>query len=179
MNGAEVAWAFVLKRVCFFGLGLLGITNMAVQASEVPQKTNGSESKVLLVQEQVSVRELMRLETALALSDARQALRHSQTRHARQAGRIRAPGQGPYQRLELPDTNVRLKSIYGVGKKLVARIQVGDRQLTYINGRPRPVGATSGESVYLLKSIEGQCVTLQRKQVQQRVCFDTSGAGTP
>lgn len=115
-----------------------------------------------LAAEQMSVRELMRLETEIALERARgRARNHSYPDSV--AGR---PEQGR--------DGLKLVAIYGVGSKLLAQVLVGSRPQVYLHGQALPVGAKPGAQVYRLRGITGSCVQLERQGEAHTLCLHPS-----
>lgn len=118
-----------------------------------------------LATEQVSVRELMRLDTARALEDARSAQRkdNSLAPSADQANRYTRSG------------SLKLVAIYGVGTKLLAEVLVGQQPHMYVRGRALPIGFKGGDtSAYMLRGISGSCVQLERKLESHILCLQTA-----
>ena len=113
--------------------------------------------------EQMSVRELMRLDTALAVSQAHSALRGQ-----------RRSGPSDSQTALAQSGALKLVAIYGVGKKLLAEVMVGTQPHIYIRGKPFPVGQDGVESAYLLRGITGSCIQLERKQESHTLCLHPS-----
>ncbi|MAK56734.1 MAG: hypothetical protein CML17_12980 [Pusillimonas sp.] len=143
------------------------ISDSSVRADDIGK----ASADPALTQELISVRALMRMEMALALDRARQ-----QSKRLNEKTNMLASGAS---RLELPASELRLTALYGTGQKLVAEVQAGTRTLTYINGKPWPVGVTSGQTAYRLISIKGRCLTLVRQDRSQRVCLDAGPGGKP
>lgn len=114
--------------------------------------------------DQMSVRELMRLDTALALEQSRNKLRKAGS--SPQAGHRRG-GIAHSGALELV-------AIYGVGKKLLAEVNIGAQPHIYLRGQSLPVGAQAGAAVYLLKGISGSCVHLERQEETHTLCLPKS-----
>lgn len=113
--------------------------------------------------EQMSVRELMRLDTAVAVSQAQSALRGQ-----------RRTGSADSQTALAQSGALKLVAIYGVGKKLLAEVMVGTQPHIYMRGKPFPVGQDGVESAYLLRGITGSCVQLERKQESHTLCLHPS-----
>ncbi len=117
-----------------------------------------------LAAEQISVRELIRLETALALSQARRKLQEASL-----------PGEAGHD-ASGQRTAPRLVAIYGVGKKLAAEVRIGADTHLYMNGHPLPVGQRkAGKSVYTLRALDSACVRLERESRETQLCL----AGQP
>lgn len=117
-----------------------------------------------LAADQMSVRELMRLDTDLALSDARNRLRELARgrQGAEQPGGMAQSG------------SLKLVSIYGVGKNLLAEVAAGSRNYVYMRGQPGPIGQPADASLYQLRGINGSCVQLERGQESHTLCLRPS-----
>ena len=96
--------------------------------------------------ETLSVRELMH-------QDLRTAL---QTPQAGDPGRT-VSGQGGPGILE-----PRLVALYGVGRALMAEVQVGRQAYLYVRGQAWPAGHVGDRGVYQLRGMNGACVQLER-----------------
>ncbi len=109
----------------------------------------------------MSVRELMRLDTALALEHAKKSLgmQDSSGSGTRASNRMTHSG------------SLNLVAIYGVGKKLLAEITVGTQPYVYMRGQALPVGVKADPSAYLLRGISGSCVHLERKDEAHTLCL--------
>ncbi|HUH58462.1 MAG TPA: hypothetical protein VL001_00150 [Candidimonas sp.] len=116
-----------------------------------------------LATEQMSVRELMRLDTARALDDARTAPRkdNALATAANQSGRYAQSG------------SLKLVAIYGVGKKLLAEVVVGQQNQMYMRGRALPIGVKEGDASasYMLRGISDSCVQLERQLESHILCL--------
>ena len=122
-----------------------------------------------LTREQMSVRELMRLDTALALSLAHSKLKAQPPKRAQSY---------PDSRAVLPAaTTPRLQAIYGVGKKLMAEVMIGSRPYVYMHGMPLPVGGRNEQSVYRSRGIDGRCIALERDEERLSLCLEPSVVG--
>ncbi|MER1968327.1 hypothetical protein [Castellaniella sp. GW247-6E4] len=103
-----------------------------------------------------SVRELLR-------RDIREALQSPVTRGggaaARPAGAVPA-GARP-----------RLMAMYGVGRDLMAEVQVGSRAFLYVRGQALPVGHTGDAAVYRLRDMNGACIQLERGEDRHSLCL--------
>ncbi len=113
-----------------------------------------------LASQQMSVRELMRLDTALALEQARARLRQQKSGHA-MADNSSIAHSGP----------LKLVAIYGVGKKLLAEVVVGHRRHVYMRGQAWAVGMKDSPSAYRLRGISASCVHLERNDEQHTLCL--------
>lgn len=110
--------------------------------------------------QQMSVRELMRLDTALALEQARARLR--QHKHGQSM-----PGHSPL----MHSGSLKLVAIYGVGKKLLAEVVIDQRKHVYMRGQSWAVGVKPDTSAYRLKGISGTCVHLERDGEGHTLCL--------
>lgn len=117
-----------------------------------------------LVAEQMSVRELMRLDTALALNHVKEKLR-ARHKSGAAADDIRALAQ---------NGSVNLVAIYGVGKKLLAEVRVGSQSYVYMHGRVLPVGLKTSSTALLLRGITASCVQLERDEQSHTLCLHPS-----
>lgn len=120
-----------------------------------------------LLQDQLSVRELMRL-------DAEQALQR-----LRKGGASPSPVLSPSQ---LPDSQrhsrlpPRLVAIYGVGNRLLAEITWKGQSYVYLKGQPSPVGRNSHASLRL-QTLSSRCATLRDDEQRFELCLGHSGSG--
>lgn len=110
--------------------------------------------------DQMSVRELMRIDTEHALGQARS--------HSAQQGR----------RLGRPERTVRkmageprLAAIYGVGRQLIAEVVVDQVIYLYRYGQALPVGVAPGDDVLLLQKISTSCVDLKNAERAHHLCL--------
>ena len=136
----------VLTMLCFSPAG---------RASEVDE----------LASDQISVRELMRLETALALK-----------RHRTDAGSRPSGATEPRHEALGELASTKLLAIYGVGRKLMAEVQVGGQTLLFVRGRPEAVGPGRKHAMRLV-DISGRCVELTMQGRRQSLCASLPGAG--
>lgn len=114
-----------------------------------------------LATDQMSVRELMRLDTEQALGNARKNLRKADKEAAGTEGGNRYAHSGV----------LKLVAIYGVGKKLLAEVMVGTQPYVYMRGQALPVGVKASASAYMLRSISDSCVQLERKDEAHTLCL--------
>lgn len=114
-----------------------------------------------LASQQMSVRELMRLDTALALEQARSRLHRQGAEHGRPETRSLLAQSGA----------LRLLAIYGVGKKLLAEVMIDERTHVYMRGQAWAVGVKAGPSAYRLLGISGSCVHLERAGEEHTLCL--------
>jgi len=114
-----------------------------------------------LAADRMSVHELMRLDTALAVVQARNRL-HSHDK--------KISGTDTHE-LVAQSGALKLVAIYGVGKKLLAEVKVGARPYLYMRGHSMPVGVKTGADVFQLKGISGTCVQLERKAESHTLCL--------
>ncbi|MFV0284011.1 MAG: hypothetical protein ACK5JE_09500 [Castellaniella sp.] len=104
-----------------------------------------------------SVRELMQL-------DLREA---QQTASGSSASRQRT---GP-ESLARPVLEPRLVALYGVGRALMAEVQVGRRAYLYVRGQAWPAGHVGDRGVYQLRGMNGGCVQLERGKDRHSLCL--------
>lgn len=119
-----------------------------------------------LAADQMTVRELMRL-------DADQALAQTRARLAAQKN-PRSPVQGIVSKAVHGSAAPRLVAIYGVGKKLLAEVLVGSQPYVYMRGQALPVGAKPGAALLMLRGITGSCVQLERQDETHTLCLHPS-----
>lgn len=65
----------------------------------------------------------------------------------------------------------RLVALYGVGKALMAEVQVGNQAYLYIRGQTYPAGHLGDKRVYQLKAMNGACVQLEKEQDRHSLCL--------
>jgi hypothetical protein len=103
-----------------------------------------------------SVRELLQ-------QDLQEALRTSI-----QDPGVATPGIKPSVR---PVMAPRLVALYGVGRALMAEVQVGQRAYLYVRGQPFPAGHTGDSGVYQLRGMNGACIQLERGEDRHSLCL--------
>lgn len=115
-------------------------------------------------QRDMAVRELMRLDTELALAALRQQLQEQERRHAKSA----RPG---------PDRSgpLTLTAIYGVGNRLLAEVIIDSTPQVFMRGRPRAIDNGVPDSGFRLRGISGSCVDLERHAQQHTLCLSRPG----
>lgn len=91
--------------------------------------------------------------------DMQQALKNSQQ------------NQSLDKSLVLPVLAPRLVALYGVGKSLMAEIQVGNQAYLYIRGQPYPAGYRGDNRVYRLVAMNGACVQLEKGEDKHSLCL--------
>jgi hypothetical protein len=109
--------------------------------------------------ETVSVRELMQ-------QDLRDAL-HEAAQRAKATHAAVAEGGGLARPLLAP----RLVALYGVGKALMAEVQVGRQAYLYVRGQAWPAGHAGDHGVYQLRGMNGACVQLERGEDRHSLCL--------
>ena len=114
-----------------------------------------------LAQDQISVLELMRLDTALALNQTKDKL------HSRNREMSAADSEGP----SAGSGRVRLVAIYGVGKKLLAEVHIGSKPHVYMRGSALPIGVSANPSTFRLRGITGSCIQLESKNEAHTLCL--------
>ncbi|MGB6155175.1 MAG: hypothetical protein WBF60_04630 [Castellaniella sp.] len=65
----------------------------------------------------------------------------------------------------------RLVALYGVGRALMAEVQVGQRAYMYVRGQPFPAGHTGDSGVYQLRGMNGACIQLERGEDRHSLCL--------
>lgn len=114
-----------------------------------------------LIDDQVSVRELMRLDTEQALARARARSSTSTHLASETAQRVSRSMNG----------DPRLAAIYGVGHQLMAEVVLDHVVYVYRRGQALPVGIAPGDGVYVLKSISSSCIELKKQDVLHHLCL--------
>lgn len=104
-----------------------------------------------------SVRELMR-------QDLRDALRSASDGPAGRPDAGREMGVRPV-------LEPRLVAMYGVGRTLMAEVQVGRRAYLYVRGQAWPAGHAGDRGVYRLRGMNGACVQLERGEDRHSLCL--------
>lgn len=91
---------------------------------------------------------------------------------------LRSPAGGPDRRTETgpalgirPVLEPRLVALYGVGRTLMAEVQVGRRAYLYVRGQAWPAGHAGDRGVYQLRGMNGACVQLERGQDRHSLCL--------
>lgn len=113
------------------------------------------------IADQMSVRELMRLESAFAVKQA-------QARVAKASPSGLPPETGEQL---ARSGRLQLVAIYGVGKKLMAEVVIDHQNHLYLRGRASAVGVKPSSSAYLLRGISGSCVQLERADEAHTLCL--------
>ncbi|GAA0220142.1 hypothetical protein GCM10009125_06400 [Castellaniella daejeonensis] len=70
-----------------------------------------------------------------------------------------------------PVLEPRLVALYGVGRALMAEVQVGRRAYLYVRGQAWPAGHAGDPGVYQLRGMNGACVQLERGQDRHSLCL--------
>lgn len=116
--------------------------------------------------DQISVRELMQLDTEHALKLAR--------------GR----SSGPERTVSRPERTARsmlgepsLTAIYGVGNQLMAEVVVDHVIYLYRHGQALPVGVAPGDDILLLQRISASCVDLKNADRTHLMCLSPTQWG--
>lgn len=122
-----------------------------------------------LASDQISVRELMRLETAQAL----QRLRAGPSAFPQGGAPPRAASEAIASAAGEP---ARLLAIYGVGRKLMAEVRADGQTLLFMRGRPEAVGPGRAHAMRLL-DISSQCVEISLHGRRESLCAPSPGAG--
>ncbi|MDY0308512.1 MAG: hypothetical protein RBR29_01790 [Castellaniella sp.] len=70
-----------------------------------------------------------------------------------------------------PVLEPRLVALYGVGRALMAEVQVGRRAYLYVRGQAWPAGHAGDRGVYQLRGMNGACVQLERGDDRHSLCL--------
>lgn len=73
-----------------------------------------------------------------------------------------------------PTDQLRLKAMYGVGKRVLAEVQWNGRDYIYLKGQTWPLGNTSSNTLRLL-SMAGRCITLAHQDQTHQLCVASPG----
>lgn len=140
-GGMPAARRLVLCLACL----VVGAGAARARAASPPDPAESWETQ--------SVRELMQ-------QDLREAL---------QAPARRSGGEpsGPVRPVLAP----RLVALYGVGKALMAEVQVGRQAYLYVRGQTFPAGHAGDPGVYRLRGMNGACVQLERGEDRHSLCL--------
>lgn len=111
--------------------------------------------------EQISVRELMRLESAQAITQARMG----------GADPTQTSSAWPQQGSGAQDTELILIAIYGSGTRLLAQVNIGGDHYLFEQGRAHASGRHSKETEYVLDSISKSCVRLLHGETRHTLCL--------
>lgn len=65
----------------------------------------------------------------------------------------------------------RLVAMYGVGRALMAEVQVGRQAFLYVRGQAYPAGHAGDKGVYQLRGMNGSCVQLERGEDRHSLCL--------
>lgn len=124
-----------------------------------------------LAAEQITVRELMRLETEIALENARRRKQQG----AGVAGAVVASASRGGVTPGEASGSLRLVGIYGVGKRLFAEVRNGERALLFLKGNSLPLGQPQAGGQYRLKAFVGSCVRLDDHGRETELCLNSGG----
>lgn len=113
-----------------------------------------------LSDDQVTVRELMRLDADLALKLARE----------RGSGLMPAVDR-PQRVSRTMSGEPRLAAIYGVGRTLMAEVVMDHMVYLYRHGQALPVGVAPGDEVYLLSTISTSCIEITKSDDSHHLCL--------
>lgn len=157
------------------GLSDTNQSNESPLSSNVAGSNQASDAELFdqsLLNDQLSVRELMRLEMAEALEAARQK-RLIQRQKSKSSGWV-GPKTGSNQDSEDALGSPKLLAIYGVGKQLWAEVKVGTKTLLFKHDQAVPIGFKPGNTPYRLQSISTRCVSLSVEGEQKEYCLSLS-----
>lgn len=135
------------------------LTLLLMQSVGVPAHALSREDG--LIDDQVSVRELMRLDTEQALTLAR----------ARSSASNHLASQNTQRVSRSMSGDPRLAAIYGVGRQLMAEVLLDHVVYVYRRGQALPVGIAPGDDVYVLKSISTSCIELKKQDDLHHLCL--------
>ncbi|NYT66518.1 hypothetical protein H0A58_11145 [Alcaligenaceae bacterium] len=147
----------------------VGVSALVLALAVTPASSNAASSKSAApsvdadIGGAMAVRELMRLDTELALNATRSRLKEADKRSETALALSDQPGG-----------QLKLVAIYGVGKRLLAEVLVGNQPYVYLRGQPLPIGAKPGSRVYKLGGISGSCVQLERQDEAHTLCLHPS-----
>ena len=148
-------WALVLLVL---GSGLLPVWAQAVPDGGQPSGPADMRSPAESAEarwETQSVRDLMQQDLRTALQAAPD-------------GAVGPAGAGTrVQPLLAP----RLVALYGVGRALMAEVQVGHQAYLYVRGQAWPAGHVGDRGVYQLRGMNGACVQLERGEDRHSLCL--------
>lgn len=146
---------YVYRNMLRYGTALFILQSIGMSAHALP-RVDG------LISDQLSVRELMRLDTEQALTLARaRSSTPDQPVSERNTQRVSRSMNG----------DPRLAAIYGVGRQLMAEIVLDHVIYLYRRGQALPVGVAPGDDVYLLQSISTSCIELKKSDASHRLCL--------
>lgn len=118
-----------------------------------------------LLADQVSVRELMRLETAQVLHRVRNMPGYGPNRDSR--------ARAGHPAAQMGTGAMRLVAIYGVGRKLMAEVQIDGQSLLFMRGRLQAIGPGKAHEMRLL-SMNSRCVELALGERRESLCAPAS-----
>lgn len=146
---------YVSRNMLRYGAALLILQFTSMSAHALP-RVDG------LISDQLSVRELMRLDTEQALTLARaRSSTPDQPASDRNTRRVSRNMNG----------DPRLAAIYGVGRQLMAEVVLDHVIYLYRRGQALPVGVAPGDDVYLLQSISTSCIELKKSDTSHHLCL--------
>jgi hypothetical protein len=157
-----------LRNVAGLSFGLLAHTCIAsVPSLPVDQGALAVQKPAVEWPETATVQELLRLDTQSAL---KRAIARLGVSPAGVPDRNRATSKDPSLAHVRPADRMRLKAIYGVGKRLAADVEINGELYRY--RRPGALrGGAAARNSYLLVSIDGSCVQMKKAGAARTVCL--------
>lgn len=152
MKKSERVYRTLCRHAAILSLVQMSCTGMSAHA--LPQADD-------LISDQLSVRELMRLDTEHALKRALARVSDSGQRVSDSPPRISRNMMG----------EPRLAAIYGVGRQLMAEVVLDHVIYLYRRGLALPVGVAPGDDVYVLRSISTSCIELEKPGSSHHLCL--------
>lgn len=134
---------------------------MPSHVAAMPSHAVAMPQPASLMTDQMSVRELMQLDTEQALKLARE-------RPAAQSG---TPAGTTSRVVRSMLGEPRLTAIYGVGKQLMAEVVMDHVIYLYRYGQALPVGVAPGDDVYVLQTITSSCIKLKKPGASHHLCL--------
>jgi len=131
-----------------------------------PISLAGAPQDDALAATQVTVRELLKLDSDMALRRLRESNR---------------PGalMTNQSTLQAEEGRPTLVAIYGVGPRLLAQIHINGERYVYMRGQPFAIGRHLDQSPYMLKHLSGSCVQLERSGEEHTLCLQPAMATLP
>ncbi|TEA77343.1 hypothetical protein [Allopusillimonas ginsengisoli] len=114
-----------------------------------------------IIEDQLSVRELMRREAIQAGAASTTGFATIQgASHSEVARVVSTQTSGP-----------RLVAIYGTGHRLVAQVDIDGNHYLYMQGQPQAMGRRNPEVAYVLEGISKSCVRLMNAETPHTLCL--------
>ena len=138
----------------------------------LPVQANNTEppaGHATVVNDYLTVRELMRLENEQALAAARERRVQGRSSTTNTMSHLSAKSG------DVLTAELRLVGIYGVGKRLFAEVRAGSQAWLFLRGHSAPIGRTAQDAPYRLRDISGACVRLEHQDAETRLCLTPAG----